>query len=93
MFSSKTEDYDCELDCKMWQTTPHIKNTISVWTSLVAQTKNLSAMREIWVQSVCQEDPMENEMATHSSILAWRTPWTEEPVRLHSVGLQRVGHD
>ena len=48
--------------------------------SLVAQTvKNLSAMQETWVQSLGQEDPLEEEMATHSSILAWRIPWTEEP--------------
>ena len=48
--------------------------------SLVAQTvKNLSSMQETWVQSLGQEDPLEEEMATHSSILAWRIPWTEEP--------------
>ena len=50
-------------------------------------------MREIWVQSLGWEDPLEKEMATHSSILAWRIPWTEEPGGLHSMGLQRVGHD
>ena len=49
----------------------------------VAQTvKNLPAMKESWVQSLGQEDPLEKEMATHSSILAWRIPWTEEPGRL-----------
>ena len=54
--------------------------------SLVAQTvKNLPAMEETKVQSLDQEDPLEKEMATHSSILAWRTPWTEEPGRLHRV--------
>jgi len=57
--------------------------------SLIAQSvKNLPEMQETWVQSLGQEDPLENEMATHSSILAWRIPWTEEPRRLQSVGLQ-----
>ena len=50
-------------------------------------------MWETWVQSLCQEDPLEKEMATHSSILAWKIPWTEEPGRLQFMGLQRVGHD
>ena len=45
------------------------------------------------VQSPCQEDPLEQEMATHSSILAWEVPWTEWPARLESMGSQRVGHD
>ena len=53
---------------------------------------NLSAIQETWVQSLGQEDALEKEMATHSSILAWRIPWTEEPGRL-SMGSQRVGHD
>ena len=62
--------------------------------SLVAQTvKNLLAVWETWVQSLGQEDSLEKGMATHSSILAWRTPWTEEPGRLHSMGLQRIRHD
>ena len=52
----------------------------------MAQTvKNLPAMQETWVQSQDQEDSLEKEMATHSSILAWRIPWTEEPGRLHTV--------
>ena len=50
-------------------------------------------MRETWVRSLGREDPLEKEMATHSSILAWRTPWMEEPGGLQSTGLQRVGHD
>ena len=62
--------------------------------SLVAQTvKNPPAMQETPVQSLGQEDPLENEVATHSSILAWRIPQTEEPDRLQSMGLQRAGHD
>ena len=62
--------------------------------SLVAQrVKHLPAMREIWVRSLGQEDPLEKEMATHSSTLAWKIPWTEEPCKLQSTGSQRVGHD
>ena len=64
------------------------------WASLVAQRlKCLPAMRETWVQSLGREDPLNKEMATHSSILVWRVPWTEEPGGLQSTGLQRVGHD
>ena len=54
--------------------------------------KNLPVMKETWVWSLCGEDPLEWEMATHSSALAWRIPWTEEPGRLQSLGSQRVGH-
>ena len=50
-------------------------------------------MRETWVRSLGREDPLEKEMVTHSSILAWRIPWTEKPGRLQSTGSQRVGHD
>ena len=60
----------------------------------MAQTvKNVPAMRETWIQSLGREDPLEREIATHSSILAWRIPWAEEPGRLQSMGSQRVGHD
>ena len=55
--------------------------------------KRLSTMQETWVQSLGWEDLLEKEMATHSSILAWKIPWTEEPGRLQSMGLQRVEHD
>ena len=55
--------------------------------------KNLSTMHETWLRSLGQEDPMEKGMATHSSILAWRIPWTEEPGGLQSMGSQRVRHD
>ena len=59
------------------------------WASLVAQTvKSLLAMQETWVQSVGWEDPMEREMATHSSTLAWKISWTEKPGGLQSMGLQ-----
>ena len=64
------------------------------WASLVAQiVKNLPEMRETWIWSLDWEDPLEEGKATHSSILAWRIPWTEEPGGLQSVGLQRVGYD
>ena len=63
-------------------------------TSLVAQTvKHLPTMWETQVQSLGGEDTLEKEMATHSSILAWKTPWIEEPGGLQSMGSQRVGHD
>ena len=62
--------------------------------TLVAQRlKHLPAMRDTRVQSLGGEDPLEKEMATHSSTLAWRIPWREEPGRLQSMGSQRVGHD
>ena len=62
--------------------------------SLVAQmVKCLPTMRETRVQSLGREDLLEQEMAPHSSILAWKIPWTEEPGRLQSMGLQRVGRD
>ena len=60
----------------------------------MAQTvKNLPAMQETGVRFLGREDPLEKEMATHSSILAWRIPWTEERGRLQSIVSQRVGHD
>ena len=66
-------------------------------SSLVAQmVKNLFAMQETWekqVRSLGWKDPLEKEMATHSSILAWKIPWTEAPGGLQSMGLQRIGHD
>ena len=67
---------------------------LGLGASLVAQRlKRLPAMWETCVRSLGREDPLEKEMATHSSILAWRIPWMEEPGRLLSLGLQRVGHD
>ena len=63
-------------------------------TSLVAQmVKRLSTMRETRVRALGWEDPLEKEMAIHSSILAWKIPWTEEPGRLQSMGSQRVRHN
>ena len=73
--------------------TEHLSTRI-LRASLVAQMKkNLPAMQETWVRSLGWEDLLEKEMATHSSILAWRIPWTEEPDRLQSMGSQRVGHN
>ena len=67
---------------------------IYMWASLVVQmVKHLPTVQETRVRSLGREDPPEKEMATHSSILAWRIPWTKEPGRLQSMGLQRVGHD
>ena len=64
------------------------------WASLVAQmVKNLPATQETQVQSLGLKDSLEKGMTTHSSILAWRIPWTEGPGRLQSMGLQTVGHD
>ena len=53
----------------------------------------MQEIQEVWVQSLGQEDPLEEEMATHSSIVAWEIPWKEEPGGLQSMGSQRVGHD
>ena len=68
-----------------------------LWTPrlpwVAQRLKCLPAMCKTWVQSLGWEDSLEKEMATHSSILAWRIPWTEEPDRLQSMGSQRVGHD
>ena len=67
---------------------------LSAINSLVAQTvKRLPTMRETWVQSLGRKDLLEKEMATHSSILAWKIPWMEEPGRLQFMGSQRVGHN
>ena len=60
---------------------------------MAQMVKHLPIVWETWVQSLGREDLLEKEMATHSSILAWNIPWTEEPGRLQSMGSQRVGHD
>ena len=60
---------------------------------MVQKVKNLPAVQETWVQSLDQEDPMEKEMATDSSILTWKTPWTEDPGGLQFMESQRVGQD
>ena len=72
-----------------------VKTPLSIsWASLVAQmVKHLPGMREIQVRPLGWEDPLEKEMAIHSSTLTWKMPWTEEPSRLQSMGSLRVGHD
>ena len=65
----------------------------SIDTLVAQRLKRLPAMRETWVRSLGWEDPLEKEMATHSSTLAWRSTWTEEPGGLQSMGSQRIGHD
>ena len=75
----------------LWNTTPpggHLDFSPHCCSTLV-----LPVMQETWVPSLSQEDPLEKETATHSSILAWRIPWTEEPGRLQSMGSPRVRHD
>ena len=62
-------------------------------SQVVLMVKNHLPVQEMWVWSLCREDPLEKEIATHSSILVWKMPWTEEPGRLQSMGSQRVGHD
>ena len=70
------------------------KDVLFIMTSLVAQTvKHLLTMQETRVQSLGQEDALEKEMTTHSSTLAWKIPWMEEPGRLQTMGSQRVRHD
>ena len=72
----------------------HFLKGFAKFHSLVAQTvKRLPTMWETWVLSLGREDSLEKEMATHSSTLAWKIPWTEEPGGLQSMGSQRVGHD
>ena len=71
-----------------------IKHTLTKWTSLVAQmVKRLPAMQETWVLFLGQEDTLEEEIATHSSTLGCKIPWTEEPGRLQFMGSQRVRHN
>ena len=101
--SKITADGDCSheikrrllLGRKVMTNVDSILKSITLPTKvMVAQTvKRLSMMRETWVRSLGQEDPLAKEMATHSRTIAWKIPWTEEPGRLQSMGLQRVGHD
>ena len=78
-----------------WLSTSPVSLSLARYrASLVAQmVKHLPTLHETWVQSLGGEDPLEKEMAIHSSALAWKSPWTEEPGRLQPMGLQRVGHD
>ena len=84
-FQSLTDNYFSSMVCGL-------RTLVLDWN--VAQTvKCLPTMWETWVQSLGREDLLEKEMATHSSILAWKIPWTEEPGRLQFMGSQRIGHD
>ena len=78
------------MDQGAWWATVH---GVAKSRTLAQMVMNLPGMRETWVQSLGQEDPLEKAMATHSSTFAWKIPWTEEPGRLQSMGSQRVGHD
>ena len=83
-----------EADMDLWITLLFFPAFIPPRASLVAQRlKRLPPMWETWVQSLGREEALEKEMVTHSSIFAWRIPWTEKPGRLQSMGSQRVGHD
>ena len=64
-----------------------------MWVAQIVKKKKSPSMQETWVRFLGWEDPLADGMATESSILAWRIPWIEEPGRLQSMGLQRVGHD
>ena len=87
-------DYLMIITCDQFMMTFFLMCPYIPWASLVAQSlKRLPVMWETRVRSLGQEDPLEKEMATHSSILAWRIPWMEEPGRLQSMGSQRVRHD
>jgi len=97
-------DWATELNSWIFQKQPHMPSSgyffwfpipwESWWASLVTQgVKNLPAMQETQVWLLGQEYPLEEEMGTHSSILAWRIPWIKEPGRLQSMGSQRIRHD
>ena len=81
----------CHLGVVIWDQNIYL-NCYLIWLLWISSGKE-SAMGKSWVQSLVWEDPLEKGMATHSSILVRRIPWTEEPGRLQSMGLQRVGHD
>ena len=98
MIMNMSKLWDRVKDRESWRAAVHGVEKSWRWlsdrASLVAQTvKCLPAVRETWVQSLGQEDPLEKEMAIHSSTLAWKIPWTEEPGRLQPTGSQTVRHD
>ena len=91
--SSNTSSFVC-ISQNYFGCSGYFMITYKFRASLVAQmVKNLPEMRQTWVQSLGQEDPLEKAMGIHSSILAWRIPWTEKPGRLQSMGSHRVRHD
>ena len=95
--TSNAEEAEVEWFCEDLQDLLELipqKDVLFIMTSLVAQTvKHLLTMQETRVQSLGQEDALEKEMTTHSSTLAWKIPWMEEPGRLQTMGSQRVRHD
>ena len=88
-----TSSYYIWVGSLFWLRPNIVKALFWLCTQLAQMVKRLPTMRETWVWSLGREDPLEKEMATHSSILAWKIPWTEDPGGLQSVGLQRVGHE
>ena len=85
-----------QCDTSSWML--HIQRAVSQLMNqklkgLAQRVKRLPIMQETWVRSLGREDPLKKEMATHSSTLAWKIPWTEKPERLQSMGSQRIGHD
>ena len=89
-----TEPVSCMCRHHLQRTELNQSHPLHLVASVVAQTvKNLPAMQETRVQSLYQKDSLEKGIATLSSILAWRIPWTEEPGRIRSMGSQRVGHN
>ena len=76
---------------KQWKFTLQLNGSFP--GGVAQMVKHLPAMQETWAWSLGRENPLEKEMATHSSILAWKIPWTEAPGRLQSMGLQKVRHD
>ena len=87
-FHSNPTEKQCQRMLKLPHNCTHL-----TWTSLAQTVKHLPTLWETQIQSLGWEDLLEKEMATHSSILAWKIPWMEEPGRLQSMGSQRVGHD
>ena len=91
---NKCQSYDQELNLSPLSLLLVYKDNKEPWASLVPQRlKRLPEMRETWVRSLGREDPLKKEMAIHSSTLAWRIPWREEPGGLQSMGSQTVRHD
>ena len=93
---SPADSCPCDVSpSSVWVVWNHIPwfSTVSFSRMFWWLRQSLPAVQETWVRSLGQEDPLEEEMETHSSILSWKTLWTEEPGRLQSMGLQRIGHD
>ena len=92
MFVSTLDKFEDRVDGQ-WEGVGESVNLVFSKDKLAQTVKRLPAMWETWVRPLCLEDSLKQEMATHSSFLAWRIPWTEEPGGLQSMGSQRAGHD